>query len=209
MRKIVSFHVGRNDSTRMRVPTKEGITMTKNEFIAKRLHDEARVRRVSIPILIGCVAAAVVMSVFGLATGKGVMSVGPALIMASIALRIPVMINERKEYEAAERELVAHAADPATALSASTRALIDHFERRSASELKQQTIAYLLMGIMLLGLGIFLFVLLNSGDFRENNVFLELVLPVIMAGGGLFVCFLGINAWRGYKMARDLQSFEI
>lgn len=178
--------------------------MTKDEFIVRRLHNEATVYRITVPILIACVVAAVVMSIIGLATGRGVMSLGPALIMTSIALQIPSMIQKRKAYRAAEQEYAAYVANPAQGLSDGTRSLVNRLESSSTKDLRQLVVAYGLIGAMLLGMGIFLFSVMSG--LGETNAFYVVVLPVGMGGGGLFLCLLAFKAWRDLKVARDIQS---
>ncbi len=188
--------------------TKGTITMTKNEFIAKRLHDEYKTSSITIPILIVCVVAAAGLSIFALVTGKAPMSLGPALIMISIALQIPAMIQQKKTYELASRELAARETDPNAPLSVTTENLIDRYEHRSEKELKQMAIAYSCVGLMLLAMGGFLLAILNSDRIREGNVILEIVLPVAMIGGGVFVCLLAWKAIRDYRTARDIQQMS-
>lgn len=177
---------------------------TRNEFIAKRLRDEVRVYTITIPLLITCVVAAVVLTIVAIAMGKNPMSLGAALIMISIGLQLPVMIQHRKACQVAEQEFEAYAHNPNAQLSVATENLIDRFESRSISELRQVVIAFSLVGVMLIAMGIFLFVIL--GTMSEGNIFLEVILPVLMGGGGAFVCMLAFNAWRDLKMARALQE---
>lgn len=181
--------------------------MTRNEFIAQRIKAEGKAYRITVPLLIVCVVAAVVLSVVGLVMGKGAMSLGPALIMISIALQIPSMIKLRDACTVAEQEFDAYLKDPSAPLSATTENLIDRFESRGAKELQQQFIAYLAMGIMLLGLGIFLFVILRVVD-SDFNLLLNVILPGLMAAGGVFLCLLAFKAGRDLKTARALESME-
>lgn len=179
--------------------------MTRNEFIIKRLKSDAQVYRVTVPILIGCVVLAVVLSVVGLVMGKGVISLGPALLMISIALQIPSFMRLRDDYARAAEQFEAYVADPSVELSERTENLIDKVTH-GGKDLKGQTICYLLLGVMLVGMGIFLYI--ATGVDSSFSQAIRVGLTVLMVGGGLLLLVMGANAYRNLRAFNELASIE-
>lgn len=174
--------------------------MTRDEFIVKRLRSEAKVRRVTVPIMGACVVAAVVMTIVALIMGKGLMSFGPTLIMACIAMSIPLFVNEAKEYEAAAKELEAHMADPSVPLSKNAQLEINHLSANGVKELRQQTVAYSLLAILLLGMGALLVALIGDSAYA--------FVGWLMLAGGALLAVMTIKNLRMAWLARDIERMD-
>ena len=173
--------------------------MTRDEFMLQRLKDDAATNRRTYPILLGCVIAFVVMTVLAFMWRGAPAGLGSTLIMVSIALRLPLMKQQRESYDIAIRELEAHIADPSKPLSETTLRAISTSDY-PAVELFKGWIGLAVCAAMLIAMGVFFLVLIAG----EGTLFLILALGCIL--GGIVVCFPTIKMYRSWKVAKALEE---
>ena len=173
--------------------------MTRDEFMLQRLKDDAATNRRTYPILVGCLIGFVALSVVAFVTKGTAAGLGSTLIMASIALRLPVMKHQLGSYEQAIQELEAHIADPSAPLSEATEAAIatSDFPTR---ELLKGWIALAACAAMLVAMGVFfLFLVAGEGGFM-------LALALGTMAGGLVVCIPTRRLYRSWKLSKQLDE---
>ena len=184
---------------RKRPDMKAGIKMTKVEIILRRIKDERNVYRVCIPILIAVVMLFIALSISIIIDGGSLPNpLGPGLIMLSIALRIPSIIQLRDAYTRAVDDIETHLANPAIPISDETEELVERIGGDSKT-LIAQTIAYGFTALMLIAGGIIVMLVIE-----EEHWFF----PVLGAGtviGGFLMGVLAAKAWFNWRAMRDLE----
>lgn len=172
--------------------------MTRDEFKLQRLKDDAAMNRHTYPILLGCVIGFVVLSIYAFIAGKAPAGIGGICIMASIALRLPLMRQQIADADEAIREFEAHLADPSLSLSESTQAAIDASDYPPI-ELLKGWIGLGIIAIMLLAMGI-LFGIISEGE--------QVWLIALSAGsiiGAIIVLFPTARIYRSWKTSKELE----
>ena len=177
-----------------------GDEMTKEEFTLKRLKEDSTLYRWLFPIYVAIIVAFIAMSIAGFVMGKQPISLGGGLIMLSIALAAPSIMQHRFDAASAVEEYEAFLADPdrdETTLSETTLRAI-RTTPLSSKELLQQWVAYGIIGVLLIGCFVFLFIVI-----REEPILLLVcsVLPVM----GVILLFLAVRAYQSWKIAKSFE----
>jgi hypothetical protein len=132
--------------------------MTREEFELRRLKEDRALYPRLVPIYVMILLAFVAMSIAAFFMGKAPISLGGALIILSLALRVPAILQHKTDTVDAVAEYEAYLANPErdeSMLSESTLYAL-RTTPHSAKELKQQWLAYGILSVVLIGSFVFL-----------------------------------------------------
>ena len=171
--------------------------MTKDEFVLKRMQDDAKLYTVICVIDVIVVVAFLAMFAFALMTGRATAKPGAILIILAVALQLPAMFSTRDSYVASARELEAAATDPDAPVSEKTYAAVSNLVL-APTQLRQQVIAYgILCPFLLVGGAVI--VLISEGIW-------------ILVGAGMIMLLMGVAlaflAYRAYRDLKVAKAFE-
>lgn len=177
--------------------------MTREEFELRRLKEDRALYRWLVPIYVMILLAFVAMSIAAFFMGKAPISLGGALIILSLALRVPAILQHKTDTVDAVAEYEAYLANPErdeSMLSESTLYAL-RTTPHSAKELKQQWLAYGILSMVLIGSFVFLLTVVWDEPALLAVCSSLLVMGIIMA-------WLTVGAFRSWKIAVSLERLD-
>ena len=175
--------------------------MTREEFELRRLKEDRALYRWLVPIYVMILLAFVAMSIAAFFMGKAPISLGGGLIILSLALRVPAILQHKTDTVDAVAEYEAYLANPErdeSMLSESTLYAL-RTTPHSAKELKQQWLAY---GTVVL-IGSFVFLLTVVWD---EPALLAVCSSLLVMG--IIMAWLTVGAFRSWKIAVSLEQLD-
>lgn len=174
--------------------------MTKDEFVLKRMRDDANLYKILCILDVCVVVAFLALYAFALMTGRATTQPGGILIILAVALQLPAMFNTRDRYAAAARELEVAAVDSNAPVSDETYAAVERLVI-APKQLRQQLIAYGIMcPLLLAGAAVIIYV--------SEGVVILVSSGVIMGLMGVALGILAYRAYRDLKVAKELEDVQ-
>lgn len=177
--------------------------MTREEFELRRLKEDRALYHWLVPIYVAILVAFVVMSIAGFFMGKAPISLGGGLIILSLALRVPSILQHKDDTVDAVAEYEAYLANPERdeSMLSETTLYALRTTPHSAKELKQQWLAYGILSVVLIGSFVFLLTVV-----WEEPVLLAVCSSLLVMG--VIMAWLAVGAFRSWKIAVSLEQLD-